>query len=64
MFHRLQDNPTINGIMCVPYSNLIYNDNTRQFCIDQSFLNAECDKIQEWVFDVSLNNKQLLYHIF
>ena len=106
--------------MCVPYSNLIHNDNTRQRCIDelsnnisneavivyslsddgivvlgyyilnnqnitesvfynalrdnsihshgidchQSFLNAECHKIQEWVFDVSLNNKQHLYHIF
>jgi len=120
MFQRLQENPTINGIMCVPYSNIMRNDNARQRCIDvlgniipneavivyspsddgivvlgyyilnnqnitesvfynalrdnsinshgidchQSFLNAECHKIQEWVFDVSLNNKQHLYHIF
>ena len=30
MFRKLQENPTINGIMCVPYSNLILNDNTKQ----------------------------------
>ncbi len=30
----------------------------------QSFLNAECHKIEEWVFDNSLNNKQHLFHIF
>lgn len=34
MFQRLQENPTINGIMCVPYSNLMLNDNTRQRCMD------------------------------
>ena len=34
MFQRLQENPPINGIMCVPYSNLILNDNTRQRCTD------------------------------
>lgn len=30
----------------------------------QSFLNADCYKIEEWVFDNSLNNKQRLFHIF